>query len=139
MREIKFRGKCIETKKWIYGDLMWGCFIHPLEGKSRAIGNYLDVPAVQVFVSSVGQYIGLEDKNRKEIYERDIGIWDRAEDIFLNNFPVEFKNGGFGLQTLKRGFTEFSTSIELAGNIMKVMSEYEIIGNIDDNPELLNG
>lgn len=66
----------------------------------------------------VMQYTGLIDKKRREIYEGD------SNGIYL----VFFENGCFKLKTKK------NNTIGLLSNYL---DEFEVIGNIYENPELL--
>ena len=66
MREIKFRGKLLNSRKWSYGNLdikkTGTAIITPDE---TVLGTYGKVDR-----NTVGQYTGLHDENEKEIYER---------------------------------------------------------------------
>ena len=70
-RQIKFRGKDIETDKWLYGSL-----IHRIGYMPRIMVNYESNgkitygEAYAVKRDTVGQFIGLKDKNGNEIYVR---------------------------------------------------------------------
>lgn len=130
MREIKFRGKRLDTQEWEYGDFMrdnqGGCYVFPIEAENL-YGEY------KVDKSTLGQYTGLKDKNDKEIYDGDI--------VVATNLMVD----GFGEQML----TSIVYDEELACFDFKALDrqrcicnsvldvELEVIGNIFDNPELL--
>lgn len=58
MRIIKFRGKSLNTKMWVYGDLNH-------RGKRTFIEYEVDC-------KTIGQFIGKTDKEGTEIYEHDI-------------------------------------------------------------------
>ena len=142
-REIKFRGKDIKTGEWVYG------FYYEIPAPLKCIGKQdnpkgymvmknpnavndwgmpIQMVAVEVDRKTVGQYIGITDLENKEIYEGDI-----LEDLDKERYPVEydeykFDTVGFydtGYDNTDDGFSE--------GMIFKV------IGNIHDNPELLEG
>lgn len=68
------------------------------------------------------QFTGLTDKNGKEIYEGDIIESDYDKKV---RFEVLYKLGGFWCQ---KGGISFPLSIY----------EFEVIGNIYENPEILN-
>ena len=84
----------------------------------------------QVDPSTVGQYTGLKDKNGKRIFEGDIikRFWMGAEIIYCVRYDAE--NAHFiGKALNKNGFTSFDGDGEM----------FEVIGNINDNPEMLKG
>lgn len=132
-REIKFRGKSID--EWVYGML---CKVNegdtehgePIKYKiqtdEKEYGEY-----VNCFITdenTIGQYIGLHDKNGKEIYEGDIvKIKYRDEDIG----KVIYEHNGFSIDV-----TNMNKNY---GRVSFVNNFIEVIGNIYDNPELLGG
>lgn len=133
-REIKFRGKIAfggynGGDGWIYGNLT-GSPTHPYIQEVKGLGNdFYHLPLTEVIPKSVGQYTGLHDKNGKEIYEGDIvktlvSRLNSTKNKKYRNFMIRYDAPHFwnGYDTL-------------------LMSEWkmEVIGNIYDNPELLEG
>ena len=131
MREILFRGKRTINGDWVYGD-----FVHGNERKSLRDSIFVYDSETQSFSdyeinpSTLGQYTGLTDKNGKSIFEGDIAkvLQGKDKDIAY----VGFENGAFMLYT-KTGNIYERTLWSYWYNDWDV----EVIGNITDNPELL--
>ena len=131
MREILFRGKRTINGDWVYGD-----FVHGNERKSLRDSIFVYDSETQSFndyeinPSTLGQYTRLTDKNGKRIFEGDIAkvLQGKDKDIAY----VGFENGAFMLYP-KTGNIYERTLWEYWYNDWDV----EVIGNITDNPELL--
>ena len=122
MREIKFRGK--SRGKWVYGSLSVLADGHPL------IIDYDDKHIYEVETDTVGQFTGKYDCTTvTEIYEGDILYSSKAQDYFA----VEWDKASARL-ILKN---ESATADWLDGNEYEF--EYEVVGDIYDNPELVKG
>lgn len=124
MRTIKFRGKDLETGEWVYGDLFqrmgyMPSILYPYEHNGKVC--YAECAVKR---ETVGQFTGLMDKNGKEIYEGDIYHYDNPDSI---NEVSYCAGGGFA------GF-DFTPAKHSENRLLDV----EVIGNIHDNPELLN-
>ena len=134
MREILFRGKRVDNAEWVEG-LPWKkkyndgnrIFISCFPDKDDNNEVYVVCP------ETVGQYTGLTDKNGKKIFEGDIVAGAVHWLERMKNGVVEFRDGSFGLIWYRGDIEEFNPFTSMC-NV-----EYEVIGNIHDNPEFLEG
>lgn len=126
-REIKFRGINIKTKKWIYGDLYSTSEVPMIvkDGIASEFDNFIVVNS-----ETVGQYTGIKDKNGKEIYEGDICKHHRHE--VIGNWIYSEKYCSFAL-------CEDYIDTNLSFYCRQDEKYLEVIGNIYENPELLEG
>jgi uncharacterized phage protein (TIGR01671 family) len=122
MREIKFRGKCSDSR-WIYGSSL------RINEQFISIG-YRDFLWKDVTPDTVGQFTGLYDVDGKEIYEGDIikGI---------NNFRHVVVYGKSCASFVLRWGNEENSEFTIYDSFIHKY-EYRVIGNIHDNPELLS-
>lgn len=139
MREILFRGKDFSgviNHNWCFGNL-------DTTENDRTIIIYFDRfgNKCRIFVdpSTIGEYTGLKDKNGKRIFEGDIVTYEDAvadfegyhDDVFLNCGEVGI-SAWDGIYFTNRQTVDMSDLYE-----SETMVDCEIIGNIHDNPELL--
>lgn len=124
MREILFRGKRHKDygEGWVYGvpffDYAGDCIM------KNDTGEKVVTP------DTVGQYTGLTDKNGTKIFEGDIVKLRLLAAKMEWKGVCEYRNGAFGLAWQYAG-ERYCT---FAGTCN---AEYEVLGNIHDNPELM--
>lgn len=132
-REILFRGKRLDNREWIEGDFIQSSAYADrawiTESKTIFDGEICGIRVREVDPSTVGQYIGLKDENGKKIYEGDV-----VSVVYLSGTTYEKKVTGPVVYTE----SEFYVDTEYFGYGIYDMSP-KVIGNIHDNPELLEG
>lgn len=149
MREIKFRGKSTTSGKWVHGMLTT---LKDLGAEKQDMiiikkeGVFNEGSASPFFMEwdyihkdTVGQFTGLKDKSRKEIYEGDIisvngkypkliryiDKWASYCLANLTDLDCDLKTS-YWQQVSPCWWTDYKREIK-------------VIGNVYDNPELLKG
>ena len=134
MRERRFRGQRIDNGEWVEGWL-YKRVVHLNDCHQNVVvdaievydgKNPLSVAYYTIDPATVGQYTGLNDKNDKKIFEGDI-CRDSRGVLFVIEWEKEGRFLGFTIGGERR--------IAYVGREPKV----EVIGNIHDNTELLEG
>lgn len=118
-------------KGWVHGYLIQqGNDSYIINGVIEANSEYISIGEwVPVFTDSVSQATGLQDKNGKTYYEGDLVKWD--DEIF----QVKFDKYQFVLE----GFYEPHQDVPYDFFSEGAYKDAEIIGNIYENPNLLEG
>ena len=153
-REVLYRGQSLVTKEWLTGRLVVAgadvsntyCIVKngDMEMDGHHIRQATDVP-LYVDEKTIGEFSGCLDKNGTRIFEGDIVeccSWNeffsdgsgKPLEPFRRKCVIEFRNGGFKMVEKRKfdypGAEPVVWDIIFDGDIV-------VIGNIYDNPELL--
>lgn len=121
MDQILFRGKSLRVlpkeEKWVYGDLI------QLQSNTAIHSNTPMREAHNIYPQTVGQYVGIKDKKRVKMFGGDLVMFCGK----LHELKWSDKYCGFRL---------FNHQSSTGLNVYH-QSEYEVIGNVHDNTEVL--
>ena len=124
MRESKFRGFNSKNGVWLYGFYLQNRGAHFVCPDEFADGKSWD--DYEIDPETRGEYTGQKDRSKQEIYEGDILRWD--EDDESSVVVYDSRHALFGMQ---------HQGGRIYGLYDCKQKELEVIGNIHDNPELL--
>lgn len=123
--KIKYNGEHLFEGDWIYGSYIKkinGDFIHYIE--EDEYGNIIRELDVEIISETLGEFIGIEDKNNKRIYEGDI-IKD-IDGIFKTG-EIEYFDGSFELE-----IKDLNEYIQISNTSSYFHSNLEVIDNKHD-------
>ncbi len=145
MPEILFRGKRVDNGEWVYGTYGRHTSFDAMIIDRPYLDSNGDLTALNFWTvnpETVGQYTGLTDKNGVKIFEGDIVKEYKTKDKVKGVVKFGEYQSGINKYADDLGFyvewtTENFLIRELGYWCRKNM--LEVIGNIHDNPELLEG
>ena len=144
MREILFRGKRVDNNEWVYG-------VPSKDNREETViinnvfeceeYNCRGANCLYVDENTVGQFTGLT-ANGKKIFEGDIVVSRYPNGKVCSVGDIQFDCGVFGAEwthhkkyrTMVGGFGQLHNLRRLDDDFIELI---EVIGNIHDNPELL--
>lgn len=131
MREILFRAKRMDNEKWVEGNYVEK---YDLLGKRHLIlyvDNYVRWKCVEIVPETLCQFTGLYDKNGKKIWENDILMahLDESYPEDATYETVEWNVAGWVAHEANSTDRQYLDEFDL--------KHFEVVGNIFDNPELL--
>ena len=138
MREMLFRGKTVNTKEWVEGGII------PLDIESGYVfiaEPYLSASTLPIYEiikhhthlvipESVGQFVGLIDRNGQKIFEGDVVTFCGITGL------VNFNMGCFCIRTDKPDWkARNNPAIDIVFN--EYENEVRVVGNMYDSPEFV--
>ena len=156
MREILFRGKRTDNKEWTYGSPIFQdsyVLIRFWNSEEFEYEEYLVAP------ESISEYTGIVDKNGKKIFEGDIVKCQERFDRPYSKNRKSKRHIGVVEYKIRKGdrfynpeTNEWDRHMEYGAEWIVKVEDYgkfihgawgdffdcEVIGNVYDNPELIN-
>ena len=130
MRDYLFRGKRIDNGEWVEGCGIiatenWVSIFTVIDDIDE---NSSEVNEIEILPETVGQYTGLTDKNGTKIFEGDIVECVSDGEQAVISWLKYSACFGLSFDGWCCGFDNYDDNLP---------SDFEVIGNIHDKPELL--
>lgn len=126
------KGKRKDNGEWVYGNLIkrkiWSSEFYVIRVEDNGFDSYVEY---EVIPETVVRCTELKDKNGKYIFEGDIIITNKFNKPGIRYTIVYDKEIATFIGEYKKGCVKHFTTFEGDSNC------FEVIGNIHDNPELL--
>ena len=143
VRDILFRGKRIDNGEWAFGAYYNQEFFYGVAERkpyiitsNECLQNDIALEYTEVIKETVSQYTSLTDKNGKSIFEGDVVIYDNSPyNAYCEPIRgvIAWRNGSLCFK-----YKPWSSVMYRAlCSDDFFAAKCEIIGNIHDNPELL--
>lgn len=140
-KEILYKAKRVDNGEWVFGLPIYKNYIrvfteHEYEDEEGRKIKYSTTKDYQVDPKTMCEFIGLIDKNKNKIFEHDIAEYEDCpvsdyyrETIIVNRGVIKFEDGAF--------FVTNRETVEMDDLVYNGVMECSVVGNIFDNPELL--
>ena len=149
MREILFKAKRMDNGEWVEGFYLK--YIKPKNGEIEHrifVSDSDGITWYAVYENTICQYTGLTDKNGCKIWENDVVEFEDVGEEgyeykegfdFINRARVEFAEARWSLTDFAEENSAVVDEFYNHAELMELWQYCEVIGNIFDNPELLEG
>lgn len=137
-REIKFRGRCIKSNDWVFGDLIHcvghkngNIYILPSRMNLAYVKHCDPLDGVQVVPETIGQFTGVTDINGVEVYEGDLLQVPRTDFSIEGVHEVWFFQSGYVTSSVLYSKKQEANKHDL---FFKIQTGAYVIGNVFENP-----